>query len=234
MNIFQKIIYTLLEKKEKSLKIRLDKHFKRSSTNSTSKTVMSSNATLTLTSETLKNAQLVRENVEAIVKKTGGNPLELLEFIKSKGTPVYRPANADKFLNLIGEEEGFIVEQHGKDALLLNIVTGRGISFKSVPMFVMREGNIDPYYFLHHFYRWYAMKYRLPGFDSKAQKLLKIFLKNANDERLKNLNLDDMLALKEAIARDNEASDFVIALAKHKDGSKQVLKKIQEEGGANI
>ena len=234
MNIFQKIIYALLEKKEKSLKIRLDKHFKRSSTNSTSKTVMSSNATLTLTSETLKNAQLVRENVEAIVKKTGGNPLELLEFIKSKGTPVYRPANADKFLNLIGEEEGFIVEQHGKYALLLNIVTGRGISFKSVPMFVMREGNIDPYYFLHHFYRWYAMKYRLPGFDSKAQKLLKIFLKNANDERLKNLNLDDMLALKEAIARDNEASDFVIALAKHKDGSKQVLKKIQEEGGANI
>lgn len=234
MNIFQKIIYALLEKKEKSLKIRLDKHFKRSSTNSTSKTVMSSNATLTLTSETLKNAQLVRENVEAIVKKTGGNPLELLEFIKSKGTPVYRPANADKFLNLIGEEEGFIVEQHGKDALLLNIFTGRGINFKSVPMFVMREGNIDPYYFLHHFYRWYAMKYRLPGFDSKAQKLLKIFLKNANDERLKNLNLDDMLALKEAIARDNEASDFVIALAKHKDGSKQVLKKIQEEGGANI
>ncbi len=234
MNIFQKIIYAILARKEKSLKIRLDKHFKRSSQNSTSKTVMSSTATLTLTSETLKNAQLVKENVAAIVKKYGINPLELLEFIKSKGTPIYRPLNADKFLSLIGEEEGFIVEQHGTDALLLNIFTGRGISFKSVPMFIMREGNIDPYYFLHHFYRWYAMKYKLPGFDYKAQKLLKIFLKNSDDKRLKNLNLDDMLALKEAIARDNEASDFVIGLAKHKDGSKQVLKKMQQDGGANI
>lgn len=233
MNFLQKIIYSILSAKEKSLKMRLDKHLKRSSTNSTSKTVMSSTATLTLTSETQKNAQLVKENIEAIVKKTGGSPLELLNFIKNKGTPVYRPANADKFLNMIGEEEGFITELHGTQALLLNLFTGNGIGFKSQPMFVMREGNIEPYYFLHHFYKWYAMKYKLPGFDYDAQKLLKISLKNPNDKRLQNLTLDEMLALKEAIARDNEASDFVIQLAKHKDGSRQVLDKMKD-GGASI
>ena len=234
MNLIQKLLYFLLSAKEKSLKIRLDKHLKRSSTNSTSKTVMSSNATLTLTSETQKNSQLVKENIEAIVKKTGGNPLELISFIKSKGTPVFRPANADKFLALIGEEEGFITELKGRPAILLNLFVGQGIKLKSTPMFVMREGNIDPYYFLHHFYKWYAMKYKLPGFDYEAQRLLKISLKNANDKRLQNLTLDQMLALKEAIARDNEASDFVIQLAQHKDGSKKVLDKMKNDGGANI
>jgi len=233
MNFLQKIFYKLLSVKEKKLKIRLDKHLKRSSTNATSKTVMSSTATLTLTSETEKNAELVRENIGLIVQKTGANPLELLKIIESKGTKIYRPASADKFLALIGEEEGFITELEGKDAFLLNLYTGNGLSFKSAPMFVMREGNIDTYYFLHHFYKWYAMKYRLPGFDYKAQKLLKISLKNPNDKRLKDLNLDDMLALKEAIARDNEASDFVIKLAQHKDGSKKVLDKMQD-GGANV
>ena len=76
MNFLQKIIYKLLAAKEKSLKIRLDKHLKRSATNATSKTVMSGTATLTLSTETQKNAELVRENVSAIVKKTGGNPLD--------------------------------------------------------------------------------------------------------------------------------------------------------------
>ena len=77
------------------------------------------------------------------------------------------------------------------------------------------------------------MRYKLPGFDYTAQKLLKISLRNPKDKRLQNLSLDEMVALKEAIARDNEASDFVISLAKHKDGSKQVLKKMQD-GGANV
>ena len=233
MSFLQKILYKLLAVREKHLKIRLDKHLKRSSTNATSKTVMSSNATLTLNSETLKNADLVRENITLIVQKTGGNPLELLKIIESKGTKVYRPTHADKFLSFIGEEEGLITSLQGKSALLLNLYTGNGFSFKSEPAFVMREGNIDAYYFLHHFYKWYAMKYGLPGFDYTAQRLLKISLKNPNDKRLKNLSLDEMLALKEAIARDNEASDFVIKLAQHKDGSKKVLDKMQD-GGANI
>lgn len=233
MNIIQKILYSLLSVKEKSLKIRLDKHLKRSSTNETSKTVVSSTATLTLTSQTKQNAELVKENISLIVKKTGGNTAELLKIIESKGTKIYRPANADKFLKLIGEEEGFITELRGTEAFWLNLFVGNGIGFKSQPMFVMRHGNIDPYYFLHHFYKWYAMKYKLPGFDYNAQKLLKISLKNPNDKRLQNLNLDDMLALKEAIARDNEASDFVIGLARYKDGSKQVLDKMHD-GGANI
>ena len=233
MNIIRKILYLLLTVKEKSLKIRIDKHLRRSASNSTSKTVISSNATLSLTAQTKQNAELVRENITAIVQKFGINPNELLKFIQTKGTKICRPRLASKFLKIIGEEEGFISELRGLSAFLLDIYTLNGFSFKSDPMFVMSEGNINPYYFLHHFYKWYAMKYNLPGFNYKAQKLLKIYLKKPNDKRLKNLNLDDMLSLKEAVARDNEASDFVIKLAQAKDGSKQVMKKMPD-GGANI
>lgn len=233
MNIFQKILYVFLTVNEKSLKIRLDRHFRRNAQNSTTKIVISANAKLSLTSQTEQNAELVRQNIAAIINKYGLNPYELLKFIDAKDTKICRPAYADKFLKIIGEDEGFISELRGFQAFLLNIYTGNGFSFKTKPMFVMREGNIEPHYFLHHFYKWYAMKYNLPGFDYKAQKLLKISMKNPNDKRLQNLNLDEMLSLKEAIARDNEASDFVIKLARHNDGSKQVLRKMQD-GGANV
>ena len=55
MNILQKIIYSILELQEKRLRVRLDEHLKTSATNSTSKTVLSSNVTMTLNTQTEKN-----------------------------------------------------------------------------------------------------------------------------------------------------------------------------------
>ena len=43
-----------------------------------------------------------------------------------------------------------------------------------------------------------------------------------------------MTGLREAIARDREATDFALELAKTKEGSKNVLDKIKNDGGANI
>ena len=125
-----------------------------------------------------------------------------------------------------------ITPLEGIEALYINIITNSGFSFKSKPMFIMRNGSIDPYYMVHQFYKWYAMEMKLPGFDFMSQKIFKIYL-NSDGALLSNLNLDEMIGLKEAINRDREATDFAIQLAKTMEGSKKVLEKMQKNG-ANI
>ena len=63
--------------------------------------------------------------------------------------------------------------------------------------------------------------------------LFKIYL-NSTDTILSELNLDEMLGLKEAINRDQEATTLALEIAKAKEGSKKVLDKIKNDGGANI
>ena len=232
MNTFQKIVYFFLEMQEKTLRRRLSKHLKTSGANSTSKTVFGKGVTMTLNAETQKNIELVRKNVADIVNTCAHNPEKLLQFAESKGTKVYKIDNADKILNIIKEEEGLITPLEGIEALYINIITNSGFSFKSKPMFIMRNGSIDPYYMVHQFYKWYAMEMKLPGFDFMSQKIFKIYL-NSDGALLSNLNLDEMIGLKEAINRDREATDFAIQLAKTMEGSKKVLKKMQDNG-ANI
>ncbi len=232
MNTFQKIVYFFLEMQEKTLRRRLSKHLKTSGANSTSKTVFGKGVTMTLNAETQKNIELVRKNVADIVNTCANNPEKLLQFAESKGTKVYKIDNADKILNIIKEEEGLITPLEGIEALYINIITNSGFSFKSKPMFIMRNGSIDPYYMVHQFYKWYAMEMKLPGFDFMSQKIFKIYL-NSDGALLSNLNLDEMIGLKEAINRDREATDFAIQLAKTMEGSKKVLKKMQDNG-ANI
>ncbi len=232
MNGFQKIIYKLLEMQEKSLQKRLAKHLKTSTKNSTSKMVLSNSATLTLSSETEKNIEIVKKNVSDIVKSCDNSPEKLLAYIESKGTKVCYINNADKLLSIIKEEEGLITSLEGLEAIYINSITNSGFSLKSKPMFVMRKGEIDFYFLAHQFYRWYALKMELPGFDFMSQKLFKIYL-NSDNELLSNLNLDEMVGLKEAVRRDKEATDFALSLAREKEGSKKVLDKMKD-GGASI
>lgn len=232
MNILQKIVYYFLEKKEKALTKRLSRHLRTSSSNSTSKTVVSKGVTMTLNAETERNKDLVLKNVSDIIKGCNSDISKLLAFIESKGTKVIRLENADKILSVIKEEEGLITPLEGIEALYINTVTHSGFSLKSKPMFVMRNGQIDPYYMAHQFYKWYALQMKLPGFDFMSQKIFKIYL-NSDGAILSNLTLDEMTGLKEAIARDQEATTFALDLAKQKEGSKKVLEKMQD-GGANV
>ena len=232
MNILQKIVYYFLEKQEKALTKRLSRHLRTSSSNSTSKTVVSKGVTMTLNAETERNKDLVLKNVSDIIKGCNSDISKLLAFIESKGTKVIRLENADKILSVIKEEEGLITPLEGIEALYINTVTHSGFSLKSKPMFVMRNGQIDPYYMAHQFYKWYALQMQLPGFDFMSQKIFKIYL-NSDGAILSNLTLDEMTGLKEAIARDQEATTFALDLAKQKEGSKKVLEKMQD-GGANV
>jgi len=232
MNIIEKFIYSVLEFQENILRKKLSNHLKTSSRNKTSKTVISSNVTMTLTSETDKNIEIIKQNVDDIVKNCNNNPEKLLEYIKSKGTKVYIIDNADKILNVIKEEEGLITPLEGIEAFYINLMTHSGFRFKSQPMFVLRNGEIDPYYMIHQFYKWYSLKMDMPGFDFMSQKIFKIYL-NSDGAILSNLTLDEMTGLKEAINRDKEATEFTLTVARHREGSKKVLKKMQD-GGANI
>lgn len=232
MNILQKIVYYFLEKQEKALTKRLSRHLRTSSSNSTSKTVVSKGVTMTLNAETERNKDLVLKNVSDIIKGCNSDISKLLAFIESKGTKVIRLENADKILSVIKEEEGLITPLEGIEALYINTVTHSGFSLKSKPMFVMRNEQIDPYYMAHQFYKWYALQMKLPGFDFMSQKIFKIYL-NSDGAILSNLTLDEMTGLKEAIARDQEATTFALDLAKQKEGSKKVLEKMQD-GGANV
>lgn len=233
MNIFQQIIYFFLEKQEKALSKKLSKHLKNSSSNKTSKTIVSKDVTVTFNAETEKSKELVKKNVTDIIKSCNNDPTKLLAFVESKGTKVIKIDNADKILSVIKEEEGLITELEGIEALYINIITNSGFSFRSKPMFIMRNGQIDPYYMAHQFYKWYALNMGLPGFDFISQKIFKISL-NSNSTVFSNLNLDEMTGLKEAIARDQEATSFALELAKSKEGSKNVIDKIKNDGGANI
>ena len=233
MNIFQQIIYYFLEKQEKALSKKLNKHLKNSSSNKTSKTIVSKDVTVTFNAETEKSKELVKKNVTDIIKSCNNDPAKLLAFIESKGTKVIKIDNADKILSVINEEEGLITELEGIEALYINIITNSGFSLKSKPMFIMRNGQIDTYYMVHQFYKWYALNMGLPGFDFMSQKIFKISL-NSNNTVFSNLNLDEMTGLKVAIARDQEATSFALELAKSKEASKNVIDKIKNDGGANI
>lgn len=233
MNLLQKIIYYYLELQEKRLSKKLSKHFATSSSNITSKTVVSGAATMTLSAETEKNVQLTRKNVEDIVKSCNNNPEKLLEYIQLKGTKVCRIDNADKILRVIKEEEGLITPITGIEGLYVNIISRNGFSLTSKPVFILRNGEIDPYFMAHQFYKWYALQMKLPGFDSLSQKIFKISL-NSDGSIISQLNLDEMTGLKEAINRDKEATDFALFIAKQKEGTKNVLNKIKNEGGASI
>lgn len=234
INFFKRIKYFFLSHKEKDLQEKLKNTTKNTFENKTSKKVLGVGADLTINSQTLKLADEVKENVSAIVKKTDCNPNELLNYIKAAKTPVYKLDNADKLLNLIKEEEGLIYEKRGFEALYLSLLTGQGVKFKTPVMFVLRDGLIDKFYMLHHFYRWYALKAGLPGFEYEAQKKFKQFLFDDSEKNIKQLSMESILAMKEAIARDQEATAFVLEYTKEVEGSKNVIDKIKNDGGANI
>lgn len=235
----QKIIYSFLALQEKVLRKKLRRNLKRSFTNATSKRIFSQAASLELNSKTEQNKIKLKNNVKCILEKYENNPQKLLDFIQRSGTKVYKLPFADKLLSLIGCEEGFICATKNVKALYLNVIIGifsgekMGLSLSTEPMFILRNMPLDDYCMIQQFHKWYAMKLNLPGFDAESQNNFQKFLTPINDEKINELSVEEILGLKEAIARDVEAINFVVNLAKSTSGSKNALKKITA-GGASI
>lgn len=230
-NFAKKFKLFILSIQEKFLTKKLTPHLQTSFTNESSKTIISGSETVTLNTETEKKIQLVQQNVEDISKACKNNPQKFLDYITTKGTKIYRCKDAGKILNKIGEEEGLITELQGFKAFYVNLHILKKISFHTKPMFIMSIGEIEPYYMLREFYKWYSLHSGLPGFNISAQENFKRYLQNMNHPAFKSMNYKDMLELKEAIARDKEANAFVINLIKDKEGSENIFKKLNKGGG---
>lgn len=166
--------------------------------------------------------------VKNIVKDYLKNPDGMLDYIEKHGTEVHRVSYADVFLKVIGEEEGFITPKKGLQALYLNLILLKKPSFKTQEMFILRNGTVNVYYMIHQFHKWSGFKMGLPGFDDEN------LFKEALNNKSTPMSIEDILSLKEAIARDREAIDFVIELSKEYSGSKKALNKIKSDGSASI
>lgn len=237
----KRIINYILDRRRKKLENTLEQLKPRTYTNSTTKTHINASETMVLSTQTQKILETMDAEVRNIVKFCLTEPKLLLKFIEEKGTPVYRLSHAGKILKKIKEEEGFITPHKGLKALYLNFLTGLfcekklKISFSSREMFLISKDDINIYYMLHQFHKWYGFKKNLPGYDEKSQDLFKENLEtDMPDSSVQEMSIEEILSLKEAIARDTQAAEFVIQLAKESTGARKALEKMKNEGGADI
>ena len=194
---------------------------------------MANGCSLNLSVKTEENKKKLENNVLSILKKYDNIPEKMLLYIERNGTPVIRHKHADKILEIIREEQGYIRELTGIRAIIMNLLLFKKLSFKTEAMFLLNEGDIDKYAMIHQFYKWYAMKINMPGFDTQAQENFRKFIDEKSYLNLNNLNVDDIIALKEAIARDVDAINFVEKIAKENEGSQNAMKKLTD-GGASV
>lgn len=225
-DFFQKFIEKAVSKKSKK------------ATKNMSKKTFSEAASFELTGEVEKTKAKLENGMQIILKKFGDNPEALLTFVEKSGTEVYRLASADKFLRLIGIEQGFVIPPKGFKSFYINTIVaafaGKSVKFsiESEPKFILNKKTPDKYFMIQQFYKWYAKKLNLPGFEPETQDTLQKFM-NSSDEDIKNLSVEEILELKEAIARDVESIDFIVDMAKNTEGSQNALKKMTD-GGASV
>ncbi len=230
-DFIRKITLFILSLQEKFLSKKLAGVMGTTFVNSTSKTVLSKDYTLNFNSETEKNKKKLHDEVALILKEFQNDPDKIIGYIELEGTKVYSLPFVDRILNCIGEEKGFIPEMEGIKALFLNLILEKKFSLKTEDMFILEDKNVEPYSLIHQFHKWYAKRLDLPGFDKKAQKNFKKYLRSSKN--IQSLKMEEIKSLKEAIKRDEEAINFVVELAKGSEGSKEALKKITD-GGAKI
>ena len=231
MPMFKKILYQILSLQEKYLRHRLSKTIGVKNT-SKKKRHYFNGGLLDLSTLAESEKQKLEEELTRILKEADFEPEKLLEYIKVNGTKVYRIENAGSILNPIGENEGFIYPAKGSRALYLSLALDKKISFKTDEIFVLSKGEINKYYFIYHFYNWYAFKHNIAGMDSESQELLKKYLFETPDTS--ELQLADIYKLKDAIRQDKASIEFVIKLCRNYEGAKQALNKLKDEGGANL
>lgn len=231
MKLFKSIIYKILSLQEKFLRYKLSKTIGVKN-NSKKKRHYFNGFTVDLNTLADSEKQKLEEELNLILKKYNYNPEEILNYIQTQGTKVIYPENAAKILNPIGENEGFIYPACGSKALYLSLAILHKPSLKTPEMFILSKGQINKYYFIYHFYNWYAYKHNIAGLDSESQELLRKFLFEISDT--KALQLSDIYKLKDAIRQDKAAIEFVIKLCRNYEGTKQALKKMHENGSAKL
>ena len=231
MKLLKDVLYFLLEIQEKVLRFRLSETLG-AKTKSKRKRHFYKGCTLDLNTMAEAEKQELEAEITNILKAYEYNPVRVLEYVKSKGTEVIYLTDAGKILNPIGENEGFIYPQTGAKALYLSLGVNRTFSLKTEAMFVLSKGEINKYYFIYHFYNWFAFIHKIAGMDTESQELLKRYLFSPADTR--ELQLAEIFKLKDAIRQDKASIEFVLRLCRNYEGAKQALNKIKNEGSAKL
>lgn len=235
MNIVEKIKNILrLYLKKKKLEEKRSIYSQTSISEKLSKTFIADGANITLNSKTKELVNKVNQEIESIINNCQCSSDKILEYIKKSNISVYFIPQANNILKYIGEEEGFIPEKTGVEALVLSIITMNGLKFCTPDMFIFGNTRPEKYLVLYNFYKWYSKKSGLSGFEADTQNLFKKYYKNSSKLTAKGLSLEQIVKLQEAIARDNEAIDFTLKYEKEHDVSKKLSDKISKDKGANI
>ena len=231
MDLFKNIIYSILSLQERILRYRLSKTIGVKNKSKRKRHYFDGNM---LDLSTLADAekQKLEEEITLILRKYEYEPKRILEYIRTTGTRVYYLENASKILNPIGENEGLIYPAKGSKALYLSLATSKTFALKTNEMFILSKGEINKYYFIYHFYNWYAFKHNIAGMDSDSQELLKKYL--FTDADTQELQLAEIYQLKDAIRQDKASIEFVVKLCREYEGTKQALDKMHNEGSANL
>lgn len=230
MQLLKTIIYKILSIQEKLLKLQLSKTLGVKNA-SKRKRHFSNGCMLDLSTLAEAEKQKLEEELTQILKKYEYNPEKILEYI-SQTTKVHFINNASKILMPIGENEGFIYPLKGHRALYLSLALNKKFALKTDEMFVLSKGEINKYYFIYHFYNWYAFKHNIAGMDYESHELLNKYLFQEQDTKM--LQLADIYKLKDAIKQDKASIEFVIKLCRNYDGAKQAFDKMNKESGAKL
>lgn len=205
------------------------------------KDILTGNDSLTIDGKHKLIKQEINNKAREILKGAINEPEILLEFIKSKGTIIVKSKHMDKILFFFGDTAGFLPPKSGINALLLSFVINLFSSvkikpgFNTPPMFALNSEPVNIYTLAHQFHLWLSYTNRLPGFDEKTMSLFKYFWKEEQDSTdFSKLSVDEMFSLKDIIAREVEALNFVKELGREIVGSKETHKKLKDGKSVNM
>ena len=230
MKLVKDILYSILAIQEKILRKKLARTIGVRNF-SKRKRYYSNGAMLDLNSLADIEKEKLETEIFNILKTYDYEPKRILEYIEKQGTKVYYLSEAKKILYPIRENEGFICPACGAKAIYLSLTINKKLKFNTEGMFVLSKGEINKYYFIYHFYNWFAYKNGINGLDSKSQELLKKYL--FTDSDTKELQLDEIYKLKDAIKQDKSAIEFVVKLCQRYEGAKNAIDKMKD-GGAKL
>lgn len=183
----------------------------------------------------LKNE--INKEARSVIKEAMENPDVIAKFIKSKGTLIVKSRYMDKILALIGEEPGFVTPMTGLRALFFTLMTNiccdvkLKIGGKTPEIFAFNLEPVDIYSFSHQFHLWLSYQNRLPGFEEKTIKNFKNFWQSQSTAYF---SIEEIMALKDIIARETEAVDFVTEIAREFIGQKNSLQKLIDGDSVSI
>ena len=155
--VFEKIVNYIIAKRQLKLMKTLDKIKKMSSAVDMSQNYTDENLAISLNSEKQKKQQTIEAEIKNIILKNKENPNGLLDFVKNHGCKIYQHKYFDKLSNLFQEEIGFVAPFSGVKAflfsLLLNLICEKKFVFlyKTKPMFVFADKNVNKHLLYHHF-----------------------------------------------------------------------------------